>query len=61
MKPTFIQMDMFTTAPAAVPRIAASVPKASAATIGSERPKPITEDIPTLVVDGIKNLTYTIQ
>lgn len=54
-------MDMFTTAPAAVPRIAASVPKASAATIGSERPKPITEDIPTLVVDGIKNLTYTIQ
>jgi hypothetical protein len=55
------QLDLFSQPPAAATRIAASASKPSAATIGSNQPKPITEDMPCLVVDGIRNLTYYVQ
>jgi len=61
MTATTYQMDLFTGTPATVPRIAASAPEPSAATIGHERPRTATADLPCLVVDGVRNITYYVQ
>jgi len=55
------QLDLFAPVPVAAPRIAASAPKVTAPTIGHERTRVVTEDMPCLVVDGLKNLTYFVQ
>ena len=60
-----LQLDLFATAPAAVPRMPASVPKATRRrtcpiVIGG-LPPGATADIEILVVDGLKHLAHIIQ
>jgi hypothetical protein len=65
MTATLFQMDMFNTAPAPPPRMAASVPAATRRrtcpiVIGG-LPPGATADIEIMVHDGIKHSTYLIQ